>query len=58
MKVLKGNVEKCECGCTLQYEEKDIQLEERGYTVGTYNGETYMAKIITCPVCKRKIEVY
>lgn len=58
MKVLKGNIKECRCGAFLQYDEKDIEEVEKGYDVGTYNGETYMAKFITCPVCKRKIEMY
>jgi len=58
MKVLKGNIVKCQCGKYLQYTEDDIDYVERGYNVGTYNGETYNAKIIRCPNCKRTIEVY
>lgn len=58
MKVLKGSVEKCECGSILRYNESDIKKVEMSYGLGTYAGETYIAKIITCPVCGRKIEVY
>ena len=58
MKVLKGNIVKCQCGKYLQYDEEDIEKIERGYGVGTYNGETYMAKVIQCPNCKRTIEIY
>ena len=36
----------------------DIKTEERSYDVMTYAGETYIAKIITCPKCGREIEVY
>ena len=53
-----NNVVKCyDCGSYVKYNESDITTEERGYGVGTYYGETYMAKIITCPKCGRKIEI-
>lgn len=58
MKVLRGNICKCQCGTFLKYDDKDIETVERGYDVGTYVGETYIAKIITCPICLRKIEIY
>lgn len=58
MKVLKGNICKCQCGAFLKYDDKDIKTVEIGYNVGTYAGETYIAKIITCPICLRKIELY
>lgn len=58
MKVLNKNVVKCICGAILQYNESDIKTVERGYGVQSYAGETYIAKIITCPKCKREIEVY
>ena len=57
-KVLGKNVVKCIwCNSYLEYEASDIEEKELSYSVGTYNGETYMAKLITCPNCKRKIEV-
>lgn len=59
MKVLDNkNIVKCSCGVILQYTDKDIKTVERGYSVQSYAGETYMAKIITCPKCKREIEVH
>jgi len=59
MKVLKGNIVKCDkCKSFLQYNDNDIEHVQMYYTVATYNGETYTAKIITCPVCKERIEVY
>ena len=58
IKVLDRNIVKCpHCGTNLSYEDSDITTEERGYGVGTYYGETYMAKIITCPECNKKIEL-
>ena len=57
MEVLRGKIVGCKCGSFLKYDESDIKTEERGYGVGTYYGETYIAKIITCPICLRKIEV-
>ncbi len=58
-KIYEGNIVKC-CGCNsyIEYSDSDISIEERGYSVGTYAGETYMAKIITCPKCGKKIEIY
>lgn len=54
-----NNVVKCYgCGSYVKYDESDIKTEERGYGVGTYAGETYMAKVIICPKCGKKIEVY
>lgn len=58
MKVLRGNIKECTCGAFLKYDDKDIETVERGYSIGTYAGETYIAKIITCPICLRKIEIY
>ena len=58
MKVLRGNIKECRCGAFLKYDKNDIEEVERGYDVGTYAGETYIAKIITCPICLRKIELY
>ena len=58
VKILKGNIVKCsDCNSFLKYDDSDITTEERGYGVGTYYGETYMAKIITCPKCNKKIEL-
>lgn len=57
-KILKGNIVKCQCGKYLQYNENDITERAMGYGVATYNGETYIAKFIICPNCKRTIEVY
>lgn len=58
MKVLRGNIKECRCGAFLKYNKNDIEEVERGYDVGTCGGETYIAKIITCPICLRKIEIY
>jgi len=59
MKILKGNICQCSrCRTFLEYEDDDIESVERGYGVGTYYGETYIANIITCPTCGNKIEVY
>jgi endogenous inhibitor of DNA gyrase (YacG/DUF329 family) len=53
------NIVKCPCcSAYVEYDESDIKTEERDYGVGTYAGETYMAKIITCPKCGRKVEIY
>ena len=59
MKVLnKSNIVKCgNCGSFLQYSQSDVFQQERGYDVGTYYGETYIANLITCPVCGAKIEI-
>ena len=58
-KILDGNITKCSCcGAYIEYSPSDIEVKERSYGVGTYNGETYMAKLLTCPKCGRKIEVY
>ena len=54
MKVLRGNIKECRCGAFLKYDKNDIEEVERGYDVGTYAGETYIAKIITCPICLKK----
>lgn len=54
-----NNVVKCpHCSVYVEYDESDIKTEEMSYGVMTYAGETYIAKIITCPKCGRKIEVY
>ena len=54
-----NNVVKCYgCSSYIKYDESDIKTEERSYDVMTYAGETYIAKIITCPKCGREIEVY
>ena len=58
MEVLRGNIKECKCGAFLKYNNKDIETVEKEYNVGTYAGETYIAKIITCPICLRKIEIY
>lgn len=56
--VYKGNIVKCpHCSAYIKYQDKDISTEERGYGVMTYAGETYMAKIIICPNCGKKIEL-
>ena len=58
-KLLGKNVTKCHrCGSYLEYDETDITTKECGYGVGTYQGETYMGKFITCPNCGKEIEVY
>ena len=58
-KLLGKNVTKCSnCGSYLEYDETDIETKEMSYGVGTYNGETYMGKLVTCPKCGDKIEVY
>lgn len=57
-KVLGENIVKCGCGKHIEYGASDITTNECGYGVGTYQGETYMGKFITCPNCGRKIEVY
>lgn len=57
-KVLGKNVVKC-YGCSqyIEYGASDITTKECSYGIGTYNGETYMGKFITCPSCGKKIEV-
>jgi len=57
MEVLRGNIKECKRGAFLKYNNKDIETVEKEYNVGTYAGETYIAKIITCPICLRKIEL-
>lgn len=57
MKVLRGNIKECRCGAFLQYDKDDIEEVTKSYDVGSYYGETYVAKIITCPICLRKIEL-
>ena len=57
MKVLKGNIIKCQCDKYLQYDENDITERAMGYGVATYNGETYIAKFIECPICHKHIEI-
>lgn len=59
IKILVGNIVKCShCGAYLTYEDSDIKTEERSYGVGTYGDETYWAKVITCPKCNNKNELY
>ena len=59
MEKVVNNVVKCpHCSAYVEYDESDIKTEERSYGVMTYGGDTYVAKIITCPKCGRKIEVY
>ena len=58
MKVLRGNIKECKCGAFLKYDDSDIKKVEKGYDVMTYAGETYIAKIIKCPICLREIEIY
>jgi len=59
VKILKGNIAKCpDCNSFLKYDDSDITTEERCCVVGTYYGETYNAKLITCPRCGKEIEVY
>ena len=59
VKIYEGNIVKCmNCSKYITYSDSDIEKVERGYGVATYAGETYMAKIITCPKCGSKIEVY
>ena len=59
VKKLEGNIVKCsKCRSYLEYAASDITTKECGYGVGTYQGETYMGKFVTCPVCGEKIEVY
>ena len=57
-KIYEGNITRC-CGCNsyIEYSDSDISTEEKGYGVGTYAGETYLAKTITCPKCGKKIEI-
>ena len=57
--VYNGNMVKCpHCGSYVEYSSSDITTREQGYGVGTYNGETYMAKFVRCPRCGKEIEVY
>ena len=59
VKILGSNTTKCHtCGSHLEFDDSDIETREMSYGVGTYNGETYMGKFITCPRCGNKIEVY
>ena len=49
--VEKSDYSNCE-GCWYAHKNKDTGLKNyNGY------GETYVAKIITCPICLRKIEL-
>ena len=58
-RVLGSNTTKCyNCGSYIEYDDSDIETKEMSYGVGTYNGETYMGKLVTCPKCGNKIEVY
>lgn len=53
------NVVKCHrCSSYIKYEPSEIEEKERTYSVQSYAGETYVAKLITCPKCGDKIEVY
>jgi DNA-directed RNA polymerase subunit RPC12/RpoP len=57
--VYNGNIVKCPyCGTYLEYSGSDILEEERGYGVGTYAGETYMAQYIICPHCNKKVDLW
>ena len=58
-KVIKNkNITICRgCHSYIEYDDKDITEVERSYGVQSYAGETYMAKMIVCPNCNRKIEV-
>lgn len=57
--VYTGNIVKCHhCGKNISYSSSDIYTRERGYGVGTYAGETYIAKLIRCPNCGNELEVY
>ena len=58
-RIYEGNITKCYgCNSYIEYSKSDIFTETRGYTVGNYAGETYLAKYIICPKCGRKIEIY
>lgn len=58
VKILDNNITKCDkCRSYLEYDKSDIETKEMSYGVGTYYGETYMGKLITCPKCGNKIEV-
>jgi transcription elongation factor Elf1 len=59
MSKIVDNIIKCHgCGSYIQYESSDITEKEMSYGVQSYAGETYIAKIITCPKCGKKIEIY
>ena len=46
IKIYEGNITKCyRCNSYIEYSDSDISTEERGYGVGTYAGETYLAKM-------------
>lgn len=58
IKIYEGNITKCNrCNSYIEYSDSDISIEERGYGVGTYAGETYRVKIIVCPKCGKKLEI-
>lgn len=45
------------CGAILKYDEEDVSTREKSYGVATYQGETYIAREITCPNCNHTLEV-
>ena len=52
------NIVKCHtCGSYLEYSDSDIETKEMSYGVGTYQGETYMGRLVTCPKCGKKVEI-
>ena len=58
IKVIKDKITKCSgCSSYLKYDQSDIETHECSYGVGTYYGETYIGKFITCPVCGKRVEV-
>lgn len=59
VKVVNGNITKCHNCCSyLEFNKEDIETKEMSYGVQTYAGETYIGKLVTCPKCGNKIEVY
>lgn len=58
-KVYDGKIVKCpHCGKYIEYSSNDIYTRVQSYGLVSYAGETYNAHFITCPNCKREIEVY
>ena len=56
-RVYNGNITKCyNCNAFVEYEDSDIYKVEKSYGVMDY--PAYMAKIIICPKCGNKIEIY
>ena len=56
---LKGQITNCpQCRIYIRFDDTDVHFKERSYGVATYAGETYMAKLITCPKCGKEIEDY